>query len=379
MIEPVYFKPSFGGVPLLSIPILTLLPPTEYRHTIADAFGFESMQATYVTTPETALEWFAEGLMRTVVVPGPDAGTVWEGFVSGVEIRIGQETRSIAIETMANRITVLYTTVLGTPGTTSPVSDADSQAAYGVKDRVETLAASTATAAANKAARILAQLKQPRAVATSGAATGEISGDAQLVITATGWYETLGWVVTSRSSTTSTSTTTQVGDLLATSGIGIGAVNAFLSPSTELIVSSGVSDTEYIAANTTYREKFEALLGQGNSGGNGLSWGVAEGRLFYVDLSLETSGPTDVQLRRKLGEGRILDKYNTPVAWWSIRPNTIYEVDELMDANTSVVTSDMAGRSYVARVTCGVTADQISVDLEGPNGDSIDRIIASIR
>ena len=317
--------------------------------------------------------------MRTVVVPGPDAGTVWEGFVSGVEIRIGQETRSIAIETMANRITVLYTTVLGTPGTTSPVSDADSQAAYGVKDRVETLAASTATAAANKAARILAQLKQPRAVATSGAATGEISGDAQLVITATGWYETLGWVVTSRSSTTSTSTTTQVGDLLATSGIGIGAVNAFLSPSTELIVSSGVSDTEYIAANTTYREKFEALLGQGNSGGNGLSWGVAEGRLFYVDLSLETSGPTDVQLRRKLGEGRILDKYNTPVAWWSIRPNTIYEVDELMDANTSVVTSDMAGRSYVARVTCGVTADQISVDLEGPNGDSIDRIIASIR
>jgi hypothetical protein len=345
-----------------------------YTDAIADSFGFESMQAVYSCTIEDALAWFQNGLMRGIVCSGPQAGVIWEGFVAGIELRVGQETRSITLDAMANRVTVTYTTVLGSPGTTPSATDTTSTGMYGTKDLIEAIDASTLTAASNVRGRVLALYKQPRASGSIGVATGDV-GDVQLTITGAGWYTTLGWVVTSRSSTSTTSTTTQVGALLDTSTPGIGATNAFLSTNTYAIVSSGVSDTEFIAANTTYQEKIEALLKQGDSGANALAWGVYEGRIFFVEIAADADAAT-ADYRRSVSEGVVRDAFGSIVAWWDVRPNRMYEVRELLDINPAVVAPDSGGRSYIARRTVSVSQEQISLTLEGRTGEGIDRIVA---
>jgi hypothetical protein len=366
---------------LTAVPVITpFVPPGElvgYTDSINDQGGFEHMQATYVLALDDALAWFENGLMRGVATYGPDADTVWEGFVSGMELRIGQEARSISIENMANRLRCTYTTVLGTPGTTTSMSDAVSIDMYGTKDHVAPLGSTTATAALNLALRLLATYSQPRPSASISIATGS-PGDVQLTIIGSGWYTTLGWVVTSRASTSTTSTTTQVGALLDTASPGIGQTNAFLSTSTLSIVSSGNSDTEFIAANTTYQQKIEALLTQGDSAGDALAWGVYENRVFFVEIAADAT-PGTIHYTRSLGEGIVRDAYGGEVYWWQVRPNRMYQVQELLDTNPAIVGPDNGGKSYIARRTVTIGQGQIGLTLEGRTGDTIDRIIASMK
>lgn len=368
------FEAGAAGVPSTTV---ALSPPgmlVSYNDSLTDQYGFESCQAGYITTLEDALSWFANGLMRSILVSGPDAQIIWEGFVSGIELRVGGETRSVSLDTMANRVKCKYTTVLDTPGTTAAVSDATSQAMYGIKDLVVPLGKSTAAAAANLATKVLALYKQPRPSGSITVATGE-SGDVQLTIIGAGWYTTLGWVLASRSSTTLTSTTTQVAALIGTSSPGIGATNAFLSTEDDFIVSSGVSDTEFIEADTPYQEKIEDLLSQGDSSGNALAWGVYEGRVFFVEVAADAN-PTTIHYRRSVAEAFVRDTYLAPVPWWDVRPNRMYEVRELLDTNPAVVAPDSTGRSYISRVSRSIAQDQISLSLEGRSGESIDRIVA---
>lgn len=368
------FEAGTSGAPSTTV---ALPPPgvlTSYSDSITDQFGFESCQATYVTTLEDGLSWFSSGLMRSMVVSGPDAQVIWEGFVIGIELRVGGETRSISLDTMANRVKCKYTTVLDTPGTTAAVSDTTSQGMYGIKDLVVPLGKSTAAAAANLATKVLALYKQPRPTGSITVATGQ-TGDVQLTIIGAGWYSTLGWVVASRSSTSSTTTTTQIAALIGTSSPGIGATNAFLSTEDDFIVSSGVGDTEFIEADTPYQEKIEDLLNQGDSSGNSLAWGVYEGRIFFVEVAADGT-PTTIHYRRTVGEGFVRDTYLAPVPWWDVRPNRMYEVRELLDTNPAVVSPDAAGRSYISRVSRSIGQGEISLSLEGRTGESIDRIVA---
>jgi hypothetical protein len=356
------FEAGASGVPSTTV---ALLPPGQlvsYSDSITDQYGFESCQAVFVTSLEDALSWFQQGLMRPIVASGPDAQIIWEGFVVGMELRIGGETRSVSLDTMANRVKCKYTTVLDTPGTTASVGDTTSQGMYGIKDLVVGLGKSTATAAANLAAKVLALYKQPRPTSSITVATGA-PGDVQLTIIGAGWYSTLGWVVTSRTSTTSTTTTTQVGALIGTSSPGIGATNAFLSTEDDFIVSSGISDTEFIETDNPY------------SSVNSLAWGVYEGRVFYVEVAADAS-PTTIHYRRSVGEGFVRDTYLAPVPWWDVRPNRMYEVRELLDTNPAVVSPDAAGRSYISRVSRSIGQGEISLSLEGHTGESIDRVVA---
>ena len=368
------FDRGVAGVPNAT---LALLPPGEllaYSDSISDQYGFESMRATYRTTLEDALSWFSTGLMRSIIVSGPEVGTIWEGFVSGVELTVGGETRSVSLDTMANRVKCKYTTSSDTPGTTAAVGDTDSQAMYGIKDLAVSLGQTTATGAANLATRVLGLYKQPRPSGSISVATGP-PGEIQLTIIGAGWYSTLAWALTSRASTSTTSTTTQVGALIGTASPGIGATNAFLSIDDDFIVSSGVSDTEFIEIDTPYKDKIEALLSQGDSAGNALAWGVYEDRIMVVEVAAD-SAPTTIHYRRSVGEGFVRDTYLSPVAWWDVRPNRMYEVRRLLDTNPAVIAPDAAGRSYIARVSRAVGQGQISLSLEGRTGESIDRIVA---
>lgn len=342
---------------------------TSYTHAIGARFGFESMSAPFTGTVAEALDWLANGLMRSAVVTSPHAKVVWEGYLCQVDAVFGQERRSISLDPMGNRIRVRYTNTLGEPATTSPTGDAASQALYGVKDLVFTLNESNLTAAGNLAATALAERKNPKVTPSTEIATGDL-GDVQITLTFAGWYSVLGWLLTSSTSTTVSSTTTQVGSLLT----NYVATNNFLATSTTNITASGITDSEFIAPDTSYRDKIESLLAQGN-GANRYAWGVYEDRTFYASVWAGAT-PAILTYQRYLGDGTLYDAYNLPVDPPDARPNAMYQVNELHDVSPVTTAQDAAARFFVERVVCTIDEQGARVSLEPTDSASLDAALA---
>jgi hypothetical protein len=344
-----------------------------YTQTIDHHIGFETMTCGFVCTVEEALDWLTNGLARPCEVSGPDGEIVWEGFLETIEVQIGQERRSVSLREMANRVRVSYQTVLGSQGVVPSAStfleDSASIALYGKKDLSLAISRISAVAeATNYGTVMLAKLKDPLAAPSATVASGDL-GDIRLTLTFAGWYTTLDWLLASNTSTTQTSTTTQVGTLLA----AVAAINAFISTATTNIVSSGVTAAEYIEADTTYRAKIEALMARGN-GAQPYAWGVYESREFYAD-AWAGADPETITYQRHIGESEVLDSAGAPVAPWNVRPNAMYQVVELLDVAPVATQQDAAARFYVARVTCSISEGSISVQLEPEQSSNLEAVL----
>lgn len=346
---------------------------TDYQHSITDQCGFESMSVSFNASLDEALGWLQNSLGRSVEVDSPDAERAWEGLLVQISVRAGQKSASVSLDAMCNRVRCAYTTVLGTPGTTTAISNASSQAIYGVKDRVVPLNASTAAAAANKAAIVLAAYAFPKSADATQATTGQV-GEVVITLNFAGWYTTLGWLVTSNTATSTAVITTQVATLLATAA----GTNAFIDTSTLNIVATANVDTQFIAANTTIREKIEALLNQGD-GTNPITWGVYENQQFYAQPWAGAT-PTVIAYQEFAGDARIYTIARSVIAPWNVRPNAMSQVVELLDVGPVNTTPDSASRKYVGRVTCTISGpDQAGCTLEPPSWNPIDSRLALLK
>jgi hypothetical protein len=346
-----------------------------YEHTIASRGGFESMRTSFAADLDEAIDIFNNWLMRSTVVTGPDTETIWEGYLSEISISLGGRKRSISLEKMYNSIRPRYSDDQGIGTTASVVSDASSIATYGTKQLVVALGGSSLTAATNAATQVLAKYKNPPQTPSTEIATGA-GGDVRVDLLFRGWYATLGWVLTSRTSTTFTATNTQIGALIAASGVGIGVTNAFLSTSTAQIGATGVSDTEYIAPLTPYQDKIEALVAQGDGVDRWVLM-CLEGRLltFRKWAGATPAIPTYVS---PLGSHAVYTPDGSLVPPWEVRPDTMYQEIGLLDASPVSTAYDAATRQYVERVTCSVSGDRIGVTLEPAASDSVDALLARL-
>lgn len=340
-----------------------------YEHTITATCGFESMRCSFVAREDRALHWL-ERLGAACVVSGPDAEVVWEGMLTGVQIQFGQESVSLSLDGMANRVKVRYTDELGTPGSTATASDAASQGRYGTRDLVLSIGETNATTAANLRDRALAQYKNPVAQTEGSVQTGDL-GDVRVSLSFAGYYTTLDWLLTANTSTTSTSTTTQVQTLLT----AYAAINGFVSTNYGNISSSGVSDTEYIAPDTTYRQKIEHLLQQGNSNNDRLAWGVYEDRRMAVTVWAGAS-PTVIHYIRHLGEAHVRDAQGGGiVAPYTVRPDRNYRVVNAIDEQP-IGTVDTLATRYIERVTCSASGTSMGVTIEPQASTGLDALLA---
>lgn len=364
------FERGAAGIPTTTYVTDLRARVDSYQHTSSYQFGFESMTCSFIATLEEALDWLARGLMRSVVVYGPDGEIVWEGYLNTIEAQFGQERRSLALDGMANRVRVRYTTVLGTPATTSTGGSTASQGIYGVKDSALSLAESDSTEAGHYRDAMLADLAYPVSGPSANVTTGDM-GEIRLTLSFVGWYGTLDWVLTSDTSTTKTSTTTQVGTLLS----DIAGVNAFISTATTHIVSSGITAVEFIADDTPYRGKIESLLKRGN-GTNPYAWGVYEDREFYADVYAGAT-PTTITYRRPIGTSDVYNNGGALIRPWNVRPNAMYEVTELLDISPVSTAPDTAARFYVARTTCAISGDTVTLTLEPKDSTDLATILVT--
>lgn len=366
------FERGLGGVTSTTLLAELSGRASSYNHSITDQFGFESMQVAMTVSLAEAIDWLSNGLMRSAIVANPFGKTVWEGALTTISAQIDQKPVALSLEAMANRVRCVYTDVLGMPGTTSSVSNAASQSIYGIKDRVVSLAQSGSGPAGYRAAIVLSDVAYPKSRQATQAMTGH-QGDITLTLSFMGWYGTLEWLVTSNSTTSTAVTTTQVGTLIG----NYAAVNAFLSTSTALITASGISSSQLIAAQTTYREAIEDRLKLGD-GTNPLAWGVYENKTFHVDPWAGAT-PASVAYFEHPGDANVYDLYNNVVPPWDVRPNAMSQVTDLLDVSPPSGASDASGRKYVGRVTCSISGDQIGCTLEPSAMDSIETRLAALR
>lgn len=354
---------------------------SSYEQTISATCGFESATCKLRTTLAEA-QRLCERLFCGLIVTGTDADIAWEGFLAGVSYRAGDEVVNISLDDVANRVNVRYNTVAySRPATTGAASHAASIAIYGTKDFVQGIGTALPAAATSLRDAILADRALPRATADSTIATGNqnnpFSGLVDVTLSFAGWYTTLGWVLTSRTDTTTESTTTQAGALIGTSSPGIGATNPFLSASTARIVSSGVSDTRKIEPDTPYRTKIEALLSKGNSSNQRLAWGVYEGRVFVVEAAASAT-PTVVTYRRRIGSPLLETGSGVLVMPWAARPNGILETPDLLNVGPPSGAIELPGRRFVERWTFSLNADGWSLTPEPAASTNIDARIARL-
>jgi len=340
---------------------------------IADQFGFETLTCNFTATLEEGLDWLINGLMRSCGLFDPDGGTCWEGYLETVAVQFGQEQRSVSVREMANRIRVRYQTVLGSQGarptSTTFFEDTASEALYGKKDLALAVGnTSDGTEVDDYGNTKLSKLSNPHAAPSSEVASGDL-GEIRITLIFAGWYTTTEWVIASNTSTTKTTTTTQLGTILT----ALAAVNAFISTATTNIIASGVTATEFMDNDTTYRAKIEQLMQRGD-GTDPYAWGVYENREFYAD-TYTGADPTDITYRRNLGEATLLDAQGADVPFWSVRPNANYSVVELLDIAPVVTQQDSAAGFYVARTTCTIGQGQIGVRLEPGEGTDLEAIL----
>lgn len=363
-----------GGIPSTTQLVAALQERiSNYSHTLDCHIGFETMTCSFACTLDEALDWLAIGLGRSCEVSGPDTEICWEGFLETIEAQLGQERRSVSLREMANRVRVGYQTVLGTQGQRPTAStffqDAASIALFGKKDLALAIGnTSDGTEVDDYGTTMLAKLKDPLAAPSSTVASGDL-GEIRLTLSFAGWYTTLDWLLAANTSTTKTSTTTQIGTLLTAAA----AINNFISTATTNITASGVTATEYIEADTTYRAKIEALLVRGN-GADPYAWGVYENREFHA-APWAGASPEAVDYQRHLGESEVLDSTGAPVAPWMVRPDAMYQVIELLDVAPVATQQDAAGRFYVARVACSIGEGSISVQLEPEQSSSLESVL----
>ena len=360
---------------------------TSYEQSIAVNIGYESCQVTFAATLTDALFWLNQ-LRAGMIATGPDAETIWEGYLTSVNVQLGALQQSLSLDGMANRVRVRYTTTTGVPGATATASDTASIARYGTRDMVLSVGVTTATVAGQARTTALAQYKNPRASGGSTISTGESGSESTITLTFAGWGSTLDWVLTSRTDTSTEQTTTQITDLLAGTGVGIGTVNAFIA-STVIITASGVNDTRFIAPDTTYRQKIDDLVSRGTSGGQRLVWGMYAGRKVFVQ---QWAGATPSTINYWVNQqaraiyGGVLDGRTqatappiaTAVLPWNVRPNAMAALVELYDPGPVSTAQDATNRFFVERVTCRIDASGYSVTLEPGEQTGLDAILARI-
>lgn len=370
------FERGSGGVPTSNYHGIDVAVRAEsYEHAIAARGGFESLRTGFACETDEAIDILNTWLGRSTIATGPEGQTIWEGQLVEITANLGQRRRSVALEGMSNRVRVRYSQNNAAASVTSAASDADSIAAYGTRDAVIAIGATTPSAAADAASRALAQWKNPIQRPSTQIATGD-QGEVGVELLFKGWYWTLGWVLTSRTSATVTATGTQIGDLIQTSGVGIGTVNAFLNTSRATIGATGRSDTEFIADDTTYLSKIEKLVGLGDGTDRWVLLCLEGRQLTFRKWA--GADPSSVTYIAPLGDHAVYTPAGALVPPWDVRPDAMYQEVGLLDAFPVGSAFDTATRQYVERVVCRVDQNGTSVTLEPAAQDSLDVLLAAL-
>jgi hypothetical protein len=271
--------------------------------------------------PELQLWDLIETLRCPVTIQDEEGRNAWWGFVNDVEVDIAGFRTTLSLDSMTNRVAVVYsyvasgTDVTGEQKTTAWATSAESIAEYGTREWLESCGGMTDAAATGRRDALLALQKYPGAPGASSVQTGSGGENrARASIRCSGWFSSLGWKYAAVAAGTATATTAQISALVTSFG-------QFIA-STTISAASGIDINPYREGKTTALQEVLALMEIGGPSGRRYLAAVDELRQLYV-WEEEAKGETYVmdrqrilkKLEKSLAATSVLE-YQPPVGVW---------------------------------------------------------------
>jgi len=182
----VYQRPAQGTGFLKRYPVYN------YQHTIVNQGWFDTASCDVAVYSQTEGQLILDhylGSFIQIFVDNPVV-PIWEGFINRIIFNTGNESWTVSLDEMANRVSAIYTAAANATTETAIVDNTASQAIYGIKqDQIEFGPdATVATQRTVLTNTILAQKAFPQTSVTMG------QGNAMLVhFECLGIYHTLEW------------------------------------------------------------------------------------------------------------------------------------------------------------------------------------------
>ena len=264
--------------------------------------GCETANITAEDPSDANLWRLVENLRCPVVIMDEIDRVAWWGYVFEVRIKAGGFEFGVSIDSMVNKVAVAYSFIadgssqVGTRKTTAWSNDADSIAAYGIKEYLASGSGLTDAAALAKRDAILAAKKYPGGTI----AESRSNGNATATIACRGWWTTLDWRYATVAAGANLISTTQIAALVTTYG-------QFMT-ATDVDAASSVSVAPYLSGDTTTGREIEALMAQGGANSRRL--------LSEVDINRRVNiyeEPVNTPTYNMLRSGDITTAVGTPV------------------------------------------------------------------
>jgi hypothetical protein len=182
------FERDFSAA--LMLPVLPNV--VSYSHA---AIGGPRMATLTVEGGKHVLMSYLDKLRSPVEITDERGRIVWWGYVAEVEIKAGAIAIGTSLETMSNKVAVVYsfvapgTQTVGTRATTTWATDQTSIDEYGYKELQASVSGATPAQAEKMRDIVLAQRKYP--VPTVNPA--EETEEDKAILHCRGWWDTLGW------------------------------------------------------------------------------------------------------------------------------------------------------------------------------------------
>ena len=331
---------------------------SSYEDSIEARGGYKALRVSFRCSAAELKEWLDAGLLRGMRSYTPRGRLRWEGVLVELKATIGPIVITRSLENMANVLLVSYGSDAGGTGNTATFSSPTSIAEYGTKMLQADLSTTTAAGAANWAEVELVKAAWPQRSREISMDT-DSGGDIAVELRAVGRYELLDWVLTSNTSTTTTATNTQATALLTAYNL----VNNWFSTSAADVVATGHSDTEYIDPYTSYKEKLETLLSQGNSGKQALAGGIYEGGTLTVKVWAGAT-PSTVAYYRDARDKTVRDPYGNIVDPWDVLPDAMAEDVAILGMAEDAAAIATETREYIARVGLRIGSGGVDLTME---------------
>jgi hypothetical protein len=152
-----------------------------YEHEVLADGGFWTARMSINDDQLDLEDWYERGLGRRVVAYSPDGVIIWEGITNSINLKLGGLSKTIGpVLDIANYVRLIYSFIaaggldIGFRATTVGAEDVDSQARYGIMERVLSTAGATSTEA--DAIRDLYLLERSRPGRSEELTIGNASG-----------------------------------------------------------------------------------------------------------------------------------------------------------------------------------------------------------
>lgn len=259
-----------------------------------------------MTGPEMALWNSSNMLMWDVAIHNRRLEPRWWGAIVGVSITVGTTVWSVSLDSVANRIKVVYTAVT-TDGDTTTQSQAttdwaehlDSINVFGARELRFTMNEATAASAEAQRDELLAYGHYPLGSA-------DVAGRAasKATLHCRGWWDSLSWrYAAAVDAMGSQDVGEKIEDLITTYGQQLAGV--------EHRAYSDLQTTRALSGESRAKAEVESLLRMGTASAARLMARVEERGIVVVEAEPISDDASDYHMSRT---GALLDAYGVPVA-----------------------------------------------------------------